>query len=128
VEDAEVVLRRAPLFEGLDEESARALRRQMLDVKLSRGEHLFLEGQDGDRLYVVMDGKLKLTRAAAGGRENGWPKLKLGRSEVSWVISEPRQLGARPDLKKPTALRGAVGGWDCESSDRIKGCDGTSEQ
>jgi len=41
------------------------------------------------------------------------------------VISEPRQLGARPDLKKPTALRGAVGVWDCESSDRIKGCDGT---
>ena len=70
MEDAEVVLRRAPLFEGLDEESARALRRQMLDVKLSRGEHLFLEGQDGDRLYVVMDGKLKLTRAAADGREN----------------------------------------------------------
>ena len=49
MEDAEVVLRRAPLFEGLDEESARALRRQMPDVKLSRGEHLFLEGQDGDR-------------------------------------------------------------------------------
>src|SRR5205807_461155 len=69
-EDAEVVLRRAPLFEGLDEDSARALRRQMPDVKLSRGEHLFLEGQDGDRLYVVLDGKLKLTRAAADGREN----------------------------------------------------------
>jgi hypothetical protein len=47
-------------------------------------------------------------------------KLKLGQSEVSWVISEPRQLGARPDLKKPTALRGAVGVWDCESSDRKK--------
>ena len=70
MEDAEVVLRRAPLFEGLDEESARALRRQMPDVKLSRGEHLFLEGQDGDRLYVVLDGKMKLTRAAADGREN----------------------------------------------------------
>jgi CRP/FNR family transcriptional regulator, cyclic AMP receptor protein len=70
VEDAEVVLRRAPLFEGLDEESARALRRQMPDVKLSRGEHLFLEGQDGDRLYVVLDGKMKLTRAAVDGREN----------------------------------------------------------
>ena len=48
MEDAEVVLRRAPLFEGLDEDSARALRRQMPDVKLSRGEHLFMEGQEGD--------------------------------------------------------------------------------
>jgi L-ribulokinase len=27
----------------------------------------------------------------------------------------------QPDLKKPTALRGAVGVWDCENSDRIKG-------
>jgi CRP/FNR family transcriptional regulator, cyclic AMP receptor protein len=70
VEDAEGVLRRAPLFEGLDDESARALRRQMSEVKLSRGDHLFLEGQDGDRLYVVLDGKIKLTRAANDGREN----------------------------------------------------------
>src|SRR5580698_3731699 len=70
VEDAERVLRRAPLFEGLDEENARGLRRQMTEVHLNRGEHLFLEGQDGDRMYVVLDGKLKLTRAAADGREN----------------------------------------------------------
>src|ERR1700678_4359966 len=42
----------------------------MTEVHLSRGEHLFLEGQDGDRLYVVLDGKMKLTRAAADGREN----------------------------------------------------------
>ena len=68
VEDAEVVLRRAPLLMG-STKKARALRGQMSDVKLSRGERLFLEGQDGDRLYVVLDGKIKLTRAAADGRE-----------------------------------------------------------
>ena len=70
MEDAEVVLRRAPLFNGLDDDSARTLRRQTSEVKIARGEHLFLEGQDGDRLYVVLDGKIKLTRAAADGREN----------------------------------------------------------
>ena len=68
MEDAEVVLRRAPLFNGLDDESARTLRRQTSEVKVARGEHLFLEGQDGDRLYVVLDGKIKLTRAAVDGR------------------------------------------------------------
>src|ERR1700690_2757612 len=72
VEDAEVVLRRAPLFDGLDDEGVRTLRRQTSEVKVARGEHLFLEGQDGDRLYVVLDGKIKLTRAAADGRENLW--------------------------------------------------------
>ena len=96
MEDAEVVLRRAPLFEGLDEESARALRRQMPDVKLSRGEHLFLEGQEGDRLYVVLDGKIKLTRAAADGRENLISVLGPGEmfGELSLFDPRPRTSSA----------------------------------
>jgi len=96
VEDAEVVLRRAPLFQGLDDESARALRRQMSDVKLSRGEHLFLEGQDGDRLYVVLDGKIKLTRAAADGRENLLSVLGPGEmfGELSLFDPRPRTSAA----------------------------------
>ena len=96
MEDAEVVLRRAPLFDGLDDESARALRRQMLDVKLSRGEHLFMEGQDGDRLYVVMDGKLKLTRAAADGRENLLSVVGPGEmfGELSLFDPRPRTSSA----------------------------------
>jgi CRP/FNR family transcriptional regulator, cyclic AMP receptor protein len=96
VEDAEVVLRRAPLFEGLDEESARALRRQMSDVKLSRGEHLFLEGQDGAHLYVVLDGKIKLTRAAADGRENLLSVLGPGEmfGELSLFDPRPRTASA----------------------------------
>ena len=96
MEDAEVVLRRAPLFDGLDEESARALRRQMADVKLSRGEHLFLEGQDGDRLYVVLDGKIKLTRAATDGRENLLSVLGPGEmfGELSLFDPRPRTMSA----------------------------------
>jgi CRP/FNR family transcriptional regulator len=70
VDNAEGVLRRAPLFDALDDEDARALRRQMAEVKLARGERVFLEGDDGDALYVVLEGKIKLTRAAADGREN----------------------------------------------------------
>jgi len=36
------------------------------------------------------------------------------------VISSLGRPGERPDPKKPTALRGVVGVWDCESSDRAK--------
>ena len=70
MDNTEGVLRRAPLFDALDDEGARTLRRQMTEVKLSRGDHLFMEGDDGDSLYVVIEGKMKLTRAAADGREN----------------------------------------------------------
>jgi CRP/FNR family transcriptional regulator len=84
VEDAEVVLRRAPLFDGLDEESVRTLRRQTSEVKIARGEHLFLEGQDGDRLYVV------LTRAAVDGRENLWSVLGPGEMFGELSLFDPR--------------------------------------
>jgi CRP/FNR family transcriptional regulator len=90
VEDAERVLRRAPLFEGLDEDNARGLRRQLSEVRLARGEHLFLEGQDGDRLYVVLDGKMKLTRAAADGRENLLSVLGPGEMFGELSLFDPR--------------------------------------
>jgi CRP/FNR family transcriptional regulator, cyclic AMP receptor protein len=115
VEDAEIVLRRAPLFEGLDEDSARALRRQMPDVKLSRGEHLFMEGQEGDRLYIVLDGKLKLTRAAADGRENLISVLGPGEmfGELSLFDPRPRTSSASAitDATLAGLAHGALIAW-----------------
>jgi CRP/FNR family transcriptional regulator, cyclic AMP receptor protein len=64
------VLRQAPLFSALDDEAAAALRSSMAETKLRRGEVLFHEGDSGDRLYIVTDGKVKLGRSAADGREN----------------------------------------------------------
>jgi CRP/FNR family cyclic AMP-dependent transcriptional regulator len=121
VEDAEIVLRRAPLFEGLDEDSARALRRQMPDVKLSRGEHLFMEGQEGDRLYIVLDGKLKLTRAAADGRENLISVLGPGEmfGELSLFDPRPRTSSASAitDATLAGLAHGALIAWLGEHPD-----------
>ena len=64
------VLRQAPLFSGLDDEAAEALSASMLENRLRRGEVLFHEGDAGDRLYIVTDGKIKLGRTSADGREN----------------------------------------------------------
>ena len=54
-------------------------------------------------------------------RSKGLAEINLSRSEVDWVISSAGRPAGQPNLKKPTALRGVVGVWDCESSDRIKG-------
>ena len=64
------VLRRAPLFAALEEEAASALRASMTEVDLNRGDVLFHEGDTGDRLYVVTEGKIKLGRTSGDGREN----------------------------------------------------------
>ncbi|HET7173913.1 MAG TPA: Crp/Fnr family transcriptional regulator [Nocardioidaceae bacterium] len=64
------VLRQAPLFSGLDDEAAAALSASMTACRLRRGDVLFHEGDAGDRLYVVTDGKVKLGRTSSDGREN----------------------------------------------------------
>jgi CRP-like cAMP-binding protein len=42
----------------------------MASEKLSKGKVLFREGQEGDRLYVVVQGKIKLGTTSGDGREN----------------------------------------------------------
>jgi CRP/FNR family transcriptional regulator, cyclic AMP receptor protein len=66
----EDVLREAPLFEALSDEDANALRAGIITVHLARGERLFSEGDTGDKLYIILAGKIKLTKAAPDGREN----------------------------------------------------------
>lgn len=66
----EEVVRRAPLFTALDEAAALSLRASMDPVKIAKGSILFKEGDDGEHLYVIVDGKLKLGTSSGDGREN----------------------------------------------------------
>jgi CRP/FNR family transcriptional regulator, cyclic AMP receptor protein len=70
VTETGVGLANTPLFAALDDDAAAALRSCMNEVKVARGRTLFNEGDPGDRLYVVTEGKIKLGRTAADGREN----------------------------------------------------------
>jgi CRP/FNR family cyclic AMP-dependent transcriptional regulator len=66
----EGLLARTPLFAALDAESAASLEATLTTRTLARGHVVFREGDDGDRLFVILDGKVKISRAAADGREN----------------------------------------------------------
>ena len=66
----EEVIRRAPLFTALDDAAAATLRESMTQVKVSKGQILFKEGDACDRLFVVVEGKLKLGTSSGDGREN----------------------------------------------------------
>ena len=66
----ESVVRKAPIFQGLDDAAANTLRASMSPVKLRKGQSLFKEGDDGDHLYIVTTGKIKLGTKSQDGREN----------------------------------------------------------
>jgi CRP/FNR family transcriptional regulator, cyclic AMP receptor protein len=63
-------LRNTLLFRGLDDEAAASLGATLTESKLRRGEVLFSEGDAGDRLYIMTEGKVKLGRSSGDGREN----------------------------------------------------------
>ena len=90
------VLRQAPLFSGLDDEVASALEDSMSSSSLRRGEILFSEGDDGNQLYVVTEGKIKLGRTSPDGRENLLAILGPGQmfGELSFFDPGPRSATA----------------------------------
>ena len=67
---ADDVVLTAPLFAGLEPESARTLIASMKSIDIGRGDVLFHEGEPGDRLYVIREGKIKLGTRSSDGREN----------------------------------------------------------
>ena len=64
------ILRRSPLFATLDDAAFRLLTDDIQEIDLSRNAVLFYEGDQGDQLFAVLSGKVKLGRTAADGREN----------------------------------------------------------
>lgn len=92
----EDVVRKAPLFTALADDSATALKARMVEVKVSKGQILFNEGDSGDRLYIVTDGKIKLGIKSIDGRENLLAVLGPGEmfGELSLFDPSPRTATA----------------------------------
>lgn len=90
------VVRNAPLFTALDEAAAASLRASMDSVKIAKGSVLFAEGDEGDHLYVIVEGKLKLGTSSGDGRENLLSILGPGEmfGELSLFDPGPRTSSA----------------------------------
>ncbi len=64
------VLRLNPLFAVLDPDGAAALRSSLVEIGITKGQALFREGEPGDQMYVIIDGKVKLGQTSPDGRES----------------------------------------------------------
>ncbi|MER7277031.1 Crp/Fnr family transcriptional regulator [Dactylosporangium sp. CA-052675] len=63
-------LARSGIMQGIDADAAEELARGLDHVDVRRGDVLFNEGEPGDSLYIVLQGKIKLGRRAHDGRQN----------------------------------------------------------
>jgi CRP-like cAMP-binding protein len=64
------VLARAGIFQGVDPAAIEVLTESLERVEFPRGTVIFNEGEPGDRLYIIVSGKVKIVRSAPDGREN----------------------------------------------------------
>lgn len=64
------VLVNAGLFRGIDRDAVATLTRELKPVSFRRGHTIFVEGESGDELYIIVTGKVKIGRRSRDGREN----------------------------------------------------------
>ncbi len=111
----EDVIKSAPLFLALDEEASYALRASMVEIDLLRGETLFTEGDPGDRLYVIIDGKIKLGTTSNDGRESLLAVLGPGEMFGELSLFDPGPRTATATALTETNVLGlgheALGPW-----------------
>ena len=69
LQHAQAILARAGIFQGVDDRARAALIKQLHWVEFPRAHTIYTEGQPGDRLYIIVSGKVKLGRRSSDGRE-----------------------------------------------------------
>src|SRR6185312_7372039 len=63
------ILARAGIFQGVEPSAVSTLITQLQPVDFPRGHTVFAEGEPGDRLYIIVSGKVKIARRSPDGRE-----------------------------------------------------------
>lgn len=67
--DTMLILRRVPLFEGLDPEDLQRIATTCLERAYSPGEPIVREGELGDELIVIVEGSVRVVQAGPDGGE-----------------------------------------------------------
>ena len=109
------ILARAGMFQGVEPSAISALTRQLHPVDFQAGHTVFAEGQPGDRLYIIISGKVKIGRRSPDGRDN--LLTILGPSDMFGELSifdpGPRTSSATTltEVRAVSMDRDTVRGW-----------------
>ena len=93
-----------PLFGGLDDAQQVSLQQKMGHTTLRRGETLFDEGDLGDRLYIVTEGKVKLGHTSSDGRESLLAVLGPGEIIGELTLFDPGPRSTTASAVSPASL------------------------
>lgn len=89
-------LSRVPLFDGLSREALALIAAVASEETLPRGQRLFSYGEVGTALYVIVEGKVRISREVAGMGEEALAVLGPGEvfGEMALLDETPRSADA----------------------------------
>ena len=96
LEVACAAMARSPLFHGIDDDELTRIAQTMSRRRFRRDEVIFHEGDPGDSLHIVVEGRVKITRESAEGEEAIVAVLSPGDSfgELVLLDAAPRSATA----------------------------------
>ncbi|PYI93774.1 MAG: hypothetical protein DMF03_00530 [Verrucomicrobia bacterium] len=95
------------LFEGLEPDLLKQIRKQVDVLQFKSGEVVFHEGDPGDSLYLVGEGSVKISKEDRAGREQVLDYIKPGNFFGEMALLEGKPRSAMATAAEPTLL-GAV--------------------
>lgn len=100
----EAALRSSLLLVDMDAETAHSLISVLTRSEYERGEVIFFEGAQGEALYVVVKGKVKVARTARDGRENLLSLLGVGDLVGELSVFDPGPRLSRAHVPEDTVV------------------------
>jgi CRP-like cAMP-binding protein len=95
--EREAQLARVPFFEGLTAEALALIAHATTEESHALGTKIFQYGDVGDKLFVLLEGKVRISREVAGMGEEALAILGPGEvfGEMSLIDEAPRSADAR---------------------------------
>jgi CRP-like cAMP-binding protein len=95
--EREEQLARVPFFDGLTREALALIAQATTEERHATGTKLFQYGDPGDKLFILIEGKVRISREVAGMGEEALAVLGAGEvfGEMSLLDESPRSADAR---------------------------------
>src|SRR5512133_3849775 len=93
---------RSPLFQGIEPEELTRIAQTMARRRYRRHEVIFHEGDPGDSLHIVVEGRVKITRESLEGEEAIVVTLGPGETFGELVLLDGAARSATATAMEPT--------------------------
>jgi CRP/FNR family transcriptional regulator, cyclic AMP receptor protein len=98
------LLIKVPMFAGLDADELQIIEKQIKFIEIEQGETLFTEGDQGEYVCFVVDGRLEVTKKTITGENFVLNTLARGQSVGEMSIIDKRPRSATVSAKTKATL------------------------